>query len=275
MESETTIIQKITLYTLMGAKRHSSRKDIIAFVYNQPDILARYKKEKTVYNFVYKAKSRLMQMGMIKKRGRGFYALTKLGSETLSKPKDDIHAYFSDWLAAATKDAKDKKRAKQNPKVISDTSEASVPSVSLKLELATKLEKIKLPEFKRLIKQLMTTLAYQFDVTSQTKTAISGFIKQDQLGFRKVYVEAHCHNKRVKLSDMTAFLGTLTSVNAKEGLFITTGDFSNDAQTWAKNQGIVLLDRDSLVAQMITHTIGIKIKEHLEVKELDPSFFSD
>lgn len=73
---------------------------------------------------------------------------------------------------------------------------------------------------------------------------IDGIINQDPLGASAVYlqVKRYAEQNVVGRPVIQGFYGALASINADQGVLITTSSFSKGALEFARNQGIVLID---------------------------------
>jgi len=105
----------------------------------------------------------------------------------------------------------------------------------------------------------------------QRDGGIDGEILADELGLRKIYIQAKRYESgNVSMKDMKEFLYTINSKNTT-GIFITTSSFSQDAKDIAKNhvgQPISLIDINLLVKLCMKYEHGI-IKVKYQVPELN------
>lgn len=69
----------------------------------------------------------------------------------------------------------------------------------------------------------------------------------------------------------------LTGQRAKKGLFITTSDFSGDAQDYASriDTKIVLIDGETLAQLMIEHNVGVSTIATYDLKKIDTDYFTE
>lgn len=76
---------------------------------------------------------------------------------------------------------------------------------------------------------------------------------------------------------LVSFSGALDMQRARKGVFITTSKFSKDALEYVQliEKKIVLIDGMQLAELMITHNLGVSVKETFQVKALDSDFFSE
>ena len=66
-------------------------------------------------------------------------------------------------------------------------------------------------------------------------------------------------------------------MKARKGIFITTSNFSKDAEDYVKNieSKIVLIDGELLANLMIDHNIGVSAFASYEVKRIDQDYFTE
>jgi len=77
---------------------------------------------------------------------------------------------------------------------------------------------------------------------------INGVIKEDRLGLDVIYIQAKRWDGTVGRPEIQKFAGALQGQRAKKGVFISTSDFSKDAQRFAAqiDNKIVLIDGTTL-----------------------------
>ncbi|MBR3721923.1 MAG: restriction endonuclease [Selenomonadaceae bacterium] len=157
----------------------------------------------------------------------------------------------------------------------------------LSSQLIDEIMRLTPPEFERLVVKLLLKMGYGngiVDAGTVTKQSndggIDGIIKEDQLGFSNIYIQAKKWdlNQKVGRPELQQFVGALQSEQAQKGLFITTTKFSNSAVEYAKNLlgvKIVLIDGITLTKLMIKHNVGVSIEHTYEIKRLDSDFFTE
>lgn len=66
-------------------------------------------------------------------------------------------------------------------------------------------------------------------------------------------------------------------MRTKKGIFITTSDYSRDAEDYVKNieSKIVLFDGETLTNLMIDHNIGVSPGAAYELKKIDTNYFTE
>ncbi len=106
---------------------------------------------------------------------------------------------------------------------------------------------------------------------------IDGIIDLDELGLDSVYLQA----KRLKpgstvpVAAVRDFVGSLEAHHAVKGIFVSTGQFTKSGHqiTAAVSKKVVLIDGQKLADLMVRHTIGTRITESFQFKEIDAGYF--
>ena len=78
--------------------------------------------------------------------------------------------------------------------------------------------------------------------------------------------------------EIQKFVGALAGQGASKGLFITTAQFTKEAQSYAAKQlaaKIVLVDGHQLTKLMIEYGIGVSIQSTYTIKKIDSDYFDD
>ena len=151
----------------------------------------------------------------------------------------------------------------------------------LEIELLDKIRQVTPGFFEQLVVDLLNAMGYSGEngeatVTSRTNDGgIDGIINQDPLGTSTVYVQAKRYqaSNTVGRPEVQAFYGALAAVNADRGVFLTTSKFSQGAQEFAKNQGIVLVDGLKLTELMLSYRVGVEVAQKYELFRIDTDYF--
>ncbi len=142
-------------------------------------------------------------------------------------------------------------------------------------------------EFETLVVKLLLKMGYGYGIEDAGKVTratgdggIDGIIKEDQLGFNNIYIQAKKWSADHKVSrpEVQKFAGALQGEKATKGLFITTTEFTKDAQDFAANllgSNIVLIDGNQLTKLMIKYNLGVAVEQTYEIKRVDSDFFSE
>ena len=138
--------------------------------------------------------------------------------------------------------------------------------------------------FESLVVDLLLKMGYgglegSGEVTKKTGDGgIDGIIKQDELGFDIIYIQAKKWNKGSLVSrpDIHKFAGALLGEGAIKGVFITTANFSKSAIEYAKsvpNTKIILINGLTLAKFMIKHDLGVNTSNTIRIKKIDIYYF--
>ena len=158
---------------------------------------------------------------------------------------------------------------------------------ALSSQLMDEIMKLTPIEFEKLVVKLLLHMGYGNGiddagmVTQQSNDGgIDGIIKEDQLGFSHIYIQAKqwSPDRTMEKPEIQKFVGALQGQQAQKGLFITTAKFTSGALKYSENllgTKVVLVDGNMLTKMMIKHNVGVS-KEHVyEIKRLDSDFFAE
>ena len=106
---------------------------------------------------------------------------------------------------------------------------------------------------------------------------IDGIIKEDRLGLDVIYIQAKRWENTVGRPEIQKFAGALQGQRAKKGIFITTSNFSKEAQEYASliESKIVLIDGEQLSSYMIDLDIGVSKVASYDIKRIDSDYFAE
>lgn len=104
---------------------------------------------------------------------------------------------------------------------------------------------------------------------------IDGIINQDKLGLDRVYFQAKRWDATVGSRDVRDFAGSLDEKKAKKSVFVTTSQFSKDAQEFVRNieKNIVLVDGKNLAQSMADYDVGVEVDKTYVVKKVKDDYF--
>ena len=229
----------------------------------------------------------LFRAGLVERTNRGYYKITDLGIKE-SNIDDEINVNylkkfpsFIDFKSENIKSNNNKEEENQTPDEMILNAQ-NVYLENLQNELLIKLKQVDYIKFEEIVLSLMEKMNY--GVGKKTKIShdggIDGIINKDELGLEKIYIQAKRYsNNKVNEKEMRDFAGALSCSNeAREGVFITTSDFSDKAQKMALSvhgKVIRLIDGKELTSLMIKHNIVVQLKEKVEIKKIDEDFFSE
>jgi restriction system protein len=255
-------------------------------------------KQRTFDNRVYWARTYLDRAGLIETPLRGKYRITEDGKTALASGEKIDLAYLDRSPLFRSFHSIDS----QDTTSVAATVQAAAPAASplellesaytqvtstLASQLMDEVMKLTPTEFERLVVKLLLKMGYGNGideagmVTQQSNDGgIDGIIKEDQLGFSNIYIQAKqwAVEQSVSKPEIQKFVGALQGQQAQKGLFITTAKFSSGARQYASNllgAKVVLVDGAMLMRLMIKHNVGVSVEEVYEVKRIDSDFFAD
>lgn len=254
-------------------------------------------KQTTFSNRVAWAKTYLNKAGLLSIPKRGYYQITEEGKKALSSgEKIDLeyleryesfrvfHSYNNaDGVSFNQESILEKD---ESPMEILDSAFMQVNN-TLASELMDQVMQLSSTEFESLVVRLLLQMGYGSGiddagiVTKQTNDGgIDGIIKEDQLGFSSIYIQAKqwALERTVDRPEVQKFAGALQGEKATKGLFITTASFSSGARLYAENlrgSTIVLIDGKQMMHLMIKYNLGVSTIHIYEVKRVDSDFFND
>ena len=140
--------------------------------------------------------------------------------------------------------------------------------------------------FEKLVVDLLVAMGYGGSKIENSQVlgksgdeGIDGVIKEDKLGFDKIYIQAKRWDpeKTVGRPELQKFVGALTGQGASKGAFITTARFTEDAKKYVSKQHackIVLIDGKSLTGPMVEHGVGASVENNYLIKKIDIDYFN-
>ena len=173
--------------------------------------------------------------------------------------------------------------AEKSPEEILEDAYAEL-NASLADDLMTEIMKLEPIDFEKLVVRLLLAMGYGsgiddagFVTQASNDGGIDGIIKEDQLGFSSIYIQAKRWDPSTSIArpEIQKFAGALQEQKAQKGLFISTATFSPGARKSADAAGIVLVDGKQLTKLMIKFNLGVSVEHVYEVKRLDTDFFTD
>ena len=138
--------------------------------------------------------------------------------------------------------------------------------------------------FERLVVELLLAMGYGGTRAGAGRAigqsgdgGIDGIIDEDRLGLDSIYIQAKRWEGVVGRPEIQKFVGALQGQRAHKGVFITTSDFTKEAQEYVKNisNKVVLMNGFALAKLMIENNVGVSIAATYEVKKIDSDYFVD
>jgi len=249
------------------------------------------------YNRMHWAKLYMQRAGLLDAPQRGRFQITDRGRSILSgnPPRIDNTTLsrfpeFSAWREADS--ATDSGASGQDVQstVPKETPEERIFSAIRELEaglrgdLLDRVRRMSPGGFEALIVRLLTAMGYGKGQKDLAKAlggtgdgGMDGVINQDPLGLDQVYVQAKRwrDGSTVGSKEIRDFIGALNIHRANKGVFVTSSNFSAEAEKAAKGATVhvVLIDGNGLAELMVQHEVGALARDVIKIKELDEGFF--
>jgi restriction system protein len=246
------------------------------------------------HNRVAWANTYLKKAELLRAPRRGVFTITDRGKSVLAKnpPKIDLKLLeqFPEFLAFKNKSKTVEEVDHSQPMTTAaiETPLESLESayakirVELKDELLDRL-KVEAPAvFERVVIALLVKMGYGGSRADAAQAigksgdeGLDGLIKEDWLGLDIIYVQAKRWAATVGRPEIPKFAGALHGQHATKGIFITTSDFSRDANDYVSKIGskIVLIDGSRLAELMIEFGVAVAADATYTVKRIDNDFF--
>jgi restriction system protein len=240
----------------------------------------------------------LAKAGLLVRVRRGYAKISARGLEVLAKkPKSIDGAFlrqfkeFQEFKAlrhARGKDSEEEKpvpadEASKTPEEALEVAHETLRE-NLASELLQRLKACSPRFFEKLVVDVIVKMGYGGSRQDAGKAigrsgdgGVDGSIKEDRLGLDTIYIQAKKWESTVGRPEVQKFVGALTGQRARKGLFITTSDFSDEAQDYASRieTKVVLINGETLADLMIEHNVGVSKTAVYEVKRVDTDFFAE
>ncbi len=239
------------------------------------------------------ARTYMKKAGLIEAPKRGVNRITSRGLDVLKQKPQRIDVNF----LAQFQEFQDFRALRHPKEEIGSEPEANdkTPEESLELahqrlrndlasDLLQRLKSCSPSFFERLVIEVIVKTGYGGTRQDAGKAigksgdgGIDGIIKEDKLGLDAIYIQAKRWENTVGRPEIQKFVGALTGQRAKKGLFITTSNFSSDAEDYVSriDAKVVLIDGETLAQLMIEHNVGVSTVSMYEVKKVDSDYFSE
>ncbi len=244
----------------------------------------------TFTNRVGWARTYMKKAGLIESTKRGFFRISDRGLELLrqkpSRIDNRLLGQFAEFKQfKALKHMKPTKRIEEEltPREALDNAYQSIRN-ELAGDLLQQLKIVPPSMFENIVVDLITKMGYGGNredavaaIGGTGDEGVDGIIKEDRLGLDVVYIQAKRWENTVGRPEIQKFVGALQGKRARKGIFITTSNFSKDAQEYASNieSKIILIDGEKLVQFMIDHNIGVSPYATYDIKKIDIDYFTE
>lgn len=248
------------------------------------------------YDRISWALSYLNMAGLTKKPKRGHYEITEDGIKILATP-DKVHDYIVEKIQQRNQEKNNSIDENISIANIDDSNDDLTPSETIEVSFQKIKNKIyndildtiisKTPrEFEKLVVALLQKMGYGGEIQNSGEVTqysndngIDGIIKEDVLGFGRIYIQAKRYQKDNKIGreDLNKFVGALAVAQSNKGVFITTSSFNKNAIEYANklnnNTTLVLIGGEQLAKYIYDYSLGMQTEQVIEIKKLDSDFW--
>lgn len=241
------------------------------------------------------ARSYMKKAGLLANPRRGYFQITPRGQTVLKEAPAQINIKylerFPEFLEFRAK--RDTDEASQN--LVETAAPGQTPHEALesayerlRSEVASDiLQALKTSDpslFENIVVELLVKMGYGGSRKDAGKAigrsgdeGIDGIIKEDHLGLDSIYIQAKRWEATVGRPEIQKFSGALQGQRARKGIFITTSEFSKEAQDFVSRieAKIVLIDGKTLARLMIDFGVGVTSVATYEVKKIDSDYFGE
>lgn len=239
----------------------------------------------------------LYQSGAVDRPSKATYAINEMGTNLLSKypteikPEilEDTEGYMN-WGVRARSSQADKPKVSiaSGGETPTENIESAIQKLedSLAQELITRIMQATPKFLEKIILVLLGKMGYGDGNDSlehlggSGDEGLDGVINQDRLGLQKIYIQAKRYKQgnNIGRPEVQKFMGALAGQGASGGVFITTSEFSKEAEQYvAKNMTprIILIDGFELGRLLVKHEVGVVVLRSYKVLEIDENLFEE
>jgi restriction system protein len=248
-------------------------------------------------NRVAWARSYFKQAGLVENTRRGVFKITQRGLSLLKTNPSKINIKLLSQYPEFIEFRNVKKEINEVQHITITESEPDKETPEEQLENAYKvlsdglaseiIQLIKLCSpsfFERLVVELLLAMGYGGTRVGAGRAigqsgdgGIDGIIDEDRLGLDAIYIQAKRWEGVVGRPEIQKFVGALQGQRAHKGVFITTSDFTKEAQEYVKSisNKVVLINGFSLAKLMIENNVGVSVATAYQIKKIDLDYFVD
>lgn len=245
------------------------------------------------------ARTYLKQAALIESPKRGLLKITERGKYLLNQNPTRIDnttlEQYPEYIAFKLRRSEEKpineisSEPRAEPQPLTDSTPEELFSqayLRLRSNLETELlEQVKSSSpafFERLVIDLLLAMGYGGSRQDAGRAigrsgdgGIDGIIKEDKLGLDVIYVQAKRWDGTVGRPEIQKFAGALQGQRAHKGVFITTSNFSREAEEYASiiSSKIILVTGDQLAKLMVDHNVAVSPISNYELKRIDSDYF--
>ncbi|MDZ7859769.1 MAG: restriction endonuclease [Candidatus Krumholzibacteriota bacterium] len=251
-------------------------------------------RQHTFDNRVGWARTYMKKAGLLKYTRRGHFCITDRGREILLENPQYINIKllkrFPEFVEFQSGKKKSKDDAKQKEIETNETPEELLENSyqelrnNLALDLLDTVKDLSPKYFEEIVVDLLVQMGYGGSRIEAGKAigksgdeGIDGIIKEDKLGLDIIYIQAKKWNNNVGRPDIQKFAGALQGKRARKGIFITTAEFSKEAENYVSKieSKIILIDGRKFAELMIDHDVGVSTVASYKIKRIDLDYFTE
>jgi restriction system protein len=241
------------------------------------------------------ARTYLKKAGLIEPVRRGQYRITSRGLDVLKSKPSKIDVAFLKQFQEFVEFVSPKQDGQTTGIEATEAQESETPLEILESayqrlrrevadELLQTVRSATPAFFEHLVVGLLVAMGYGGSLKDAGQAVgrtgddgVDGIIKEDRLGLDAVYIQAKRWTASVGRPEVQAFAGSLEGHRARKGVFITTSQFSKDADEYVKRieKRIVLINGQQLAQLMMDYGIGVSDVATYTVKKLDHDYFEE
>jgi restriction system protein len=241
------------------------------------------------------ARTYLKKAGLIEPVRRGQYRITSRGLDVLKSKPSTIDVAFLKQFQEFVEFVSPKQDGQTTGIEATEAQESETPLEILESayqrlrrevadELLQTVRSATPAFFEHLVVGLLVAMGYGGSLKDAGQAVgrtgddgVDGIIKEDRLGLDAVYIQAKRWTASVGRPEVQAFAGSLEGHRARKGVFITTSQFSKDADEYVKRieKRIVLINGQQLAQLMMDYGIGVSDVATYTVKKLDHDYFEE
>lgn len=245
-------------------------------------------------NRVAWARSYFKQAGLVENTRRGYFKISQRGLDLLKTNPEKINKktleQYPEFLIFQNvrREVNEVEHSidepeKQTPEEQLENS-YKIVSDSLAAEIIQRVKACSPTFFERLVVELLLAMGYGGTRADAGRAigqngdgGIDGIIDEDRLGLDSIYIQAKRWEGEVGRPEIQKFVGALQGQRAHKGVFITTSDFTKEAQEYVKNinNKVVLINGYSLGRLMIENNVGVSLAATYQIKKIDSDYFVD
>jgi len=245
-------------------------------------------------NRVAWAKSYFKQAGLVENTRRGYFKISQRGLDLLTTNPKKINKktleQYPEFLEFQNvhKEINEIQRSVDEPEKQTPEEQLEnaykILSDGLAIEIIQLVKSCSPAFFERLVVELLLAMGYGGTRADAGRAigqsgdgGIDGIIDEDRLGLDSIYIQAKRWEGVVGRPEIQKFVGALQGQRAHKGVFITTSDFTKEAQEYVKNitNKVVLMNGFNLARLMIENNVGVSKAATYEVKKIDSDYFVD